>query len=233
MERKLITTEDGSHTYFVPALNEHYHSTFGAVSESKHIFIEHALNAAAHKYRKLRILEVGFGTGLNALLTCLECLEKQIRVHYTAIEPWPIDLAEAMKLNYAGMLHYSIARSIFRALHESPWDASVDLSEQMKILKMRSKFEDTVLAPGQFNVVYFDAFGPEAQPELWTEEIFSKLYASMARGACMTTFSAKGAVRRAVVKAGFEVERLEGPPGKREMTRVWKPTDNRELTTEN
>jgi tRNA U34 5-methylaminomethyl-2-thiouridine-forming methyltransferase MnmC len=227
MERKLIATEDGSNTYFVPDLNEHYHSSFGALSESRHIFIEHALKAVIALSKEVRILEVGFGTGLNALLTWLDCITEQVSVHYTALEPWPLQLTEAMKLNYAGMLQSSAASAIFRAMHESPWNVNVDLSSHMKIFKIDKKLENVVLAPGQYNVVYFDAFGPDAQPELWTEEVFTKLFASMAGGAVMTTFSAKGAVRRAMSKAGFKVEKLKGPVGKREITRAWKPTDNR------
>jgi tRNA U34 5-methylaminomethyl-2-thiouridine-forming methyltransferase MnmC len=132
-----------------------------------------------------------------------------------------------MKLNYADMLHSPGVSKIFKAMHELPWDVNVVLSKQMRIFKVRSKLQDVVLAPGQYSVVYFDAFSPDAQPELWTVEVFSKLYNSLANGAVMTTFSAKGAVRRAMSKAGFEVERLEGPPGKREITRAWKPKDNR------
>ena len=222
MERELILTEDGSHTFFVPGLNENYHSTFGAISESKHIFIENALNATDRHNAEVRILEVGFGTGLNALLTWLYCIPRQIKLEYTAIEPLPIKPEEAKELNYTGILQFPGAEALFKNMHEVPWGQTAMPGSHMKIFKIRSKLEDVELAAGQFDVVYFDAFGPEVQPELWTAKIFSKVHAAMANEAVMTTFSAKGVVRRAMARAGFRVEKLKGPAGKREITRAWK-----------
>jgi tRNA U34 5-methylaminomethyl-2-thiouridine-forming methyltransferase MnmC len=222
MERHLIRTGDGSHSFYVPELDEHYHSTYGAIQESSHIFINKGLLAVDRGLQELRVLEVGFGTGLNALLTWEAGLQNNMNIRYTAMEPWPLEQGQAMQLNYPGLLKTPGAQLVFRALHEAAWGMDVSIDGHMKILKMQSRLEDALLAPDRFHLVYFDAFGPDAQPELWTEEIFNMIFTCMATHGIMTTFSAKGSVRRALKNVGFDVESLEGPPGKRSMTRARK-----------
>lgn len=222
MERHLIMTGDGSHSFYVPELDEHYHSTFGAIQESLHIFIGNGLLAEDKSQGELHVLEVGFGTGLNALLSWEASLKKKLNLSYTTIEPWPLEVSRAMQLNYPGLLKTPGALMVFRALHEAPWEMEVEIGINMRILKMKTRLEDALLPRGRYDLVYFDAFGPDAQPELWTEDVFGKIYACMANSGIMTTFSAKGSVRRALKNTGFHVERLEGPPGKRSMTRARK-----------
>ncbi|MEA3477910.1 MAG: tRNA (5-methylaminomethyl-2-thiouridine)(34)-methyltransferase MnmD [Bacteroidota bacterium] len=222
MERQLITTADGSHTLFVPGLQDHYHSTYGAVQESRHIYIRNAFRANSAKNTLCQVLEIGFGTGLNALLTWQESILEDIPVQYTALEPFPLETALAMQLNYPGLMEIPGANSIFQEMHSSPWDQAITLNRLMKLLKVKVKIQDSILAENQYDVVYFDAFGPDVQAEMWTVDIFNKIYVGMKRGGVLTTFSAKGIVRRAMTAAGFEVEKLPGPPGKRTITRAWK-----------
>lgn len=222
MERQLITTADGSHTLFVPDIQDHYHSTYGAVQESRHIYIRNAFRANSAKNALCQVLEIGFGTGLNALLTWQESILKDIPVQYTALEPFPIETALAMQLNYPGLMEMPGANSIFQEMHSAPWDQVTTLNKLMKLLKVKVKIQDSILAENQYDVIYFDAFGPDVQAEMWTVNIFDKIYAGMKRGGVLATFSAKGIVRRAMTTAGFEVEKLPGPPGKRTITRAWK-----------
>lgn len=210
-------TEDGSATLFVPELNEHYHSVKGARTESQHIFIEMGLNASAAA--RPHVLEIGFGTGLNALLT-LETAERERRpVCYTGIELYPLTWAEVDALKYSD-------HPLFEAMHQAPWDADTAITPHFTLRKVRT--DVGTIGPGDllmihdvpFDVVYFDAFAPEKQPEMWTESLFQTIYDSMADGGILTTYCAKGTVRRMMQNVGFKVERLPGPPGgKREILR--------------
>lgn len=217
MQRIIEKTEDGSATLYVPELNEHYHSVKGARTESQHIFIDMGLNASAVPCP--HVLEIGFGTGLNALLT-LEAAEREKRhVHYTAIELYPLTWQEVDALKYSD-------HPLFRALHQSPWEADVEITPHFTLRKVQADVEttnrDRLLSINQapFDVVYFDAFAPEKQPELWKEEVFRSIHAAMSAGGILTTYCAKGVVRRMLQAIGFKVERLPGPPGgKREILR--------------
>lgn len=217
MQRIIEKTEDGSATLYVPELNEHYHSVKGARTESQHIFIDMGLNASAGPCP--HVLEIGFGTGLNALLT-LEAAEREKRhVHYTAIELYPLTWQEVDALKYSD-------HPLFRALHQSPWEADVEITPHFTLRKVQADVEttnrDRLLSINQapFDVVYFDAFAPEKQPELWKEEVFRSIHAAMSAGGILTTYCAKGVVRRMLQAIGFKVERLPGPPGgKREILR--------------
>ena len=220
MEVRLITTGDGSDTLFVPELNEHYHSTFGAINESRHIFIEAGLKQIIDKQRVIRILEVGFGTGLNTFLTLMETGRSDTTIHYTTIEAFPLAAVIIQKLNYGSL--FPGESDLFYKIHDAPWDQEVWLTKSFSLLKMKARLENFEFQDKPFHLIYFDAFGPQCQPELWTEEIFKKIFIASHVGAILVTYSAKGEVRRALRKAGFSTERIEGPTGKREITRATK-----------
>lgn len=229
MKRIIEQTEDGSATLFVPELNEHYHSVKGARTESQHIFVDMGLKASAAPHP--RILEIGFGTGLNALLTLEAAEAAQRPVHYTGIEPYPLAWEEVEALGYSD-------NPLFRKLHDVPWHVDVEISPWFTLRKIQGKAEVelsvmrdklSVMSDNSnnsylgFSNVYFDAFAPEKQPEMWSESMFRLLYAVMESGGILTTYCAKGVVRRMLQDVGFRVERLPGPPGgKREILRATK-----------
>ena len=220
MKHELQITGDGSHTLFVPGLNEHYHSTFGAVTESGVVFIDAGLKPVLPNSSTINLLEIGFGTGLNALLSFFEAAGKTI--FYTAIEAFPLAKNVYDNLNFSGFLSDKDAGHIYQLLHEVPWEEFQKITDHFFIKKIHSKIEDVVLPDAHYDLVYFDAFGPEVQPELWTEEIFVKMGHSLKTGGILTTYSAKGQIRRNLKSAGFGVEKLPGPPGKRHITRAVK-----------
>ena len=219
MTFQAVITEDGSTTLFIPELNEHYHSIHGAVQESMHIFIRGGYtqirNFPAH------IFEAGFGTGLNAFLTFLVSESEGKSIHYTAIEKYPLEDQYVRQLNYPERTDPSKAE-VFHALHDASWDQDIRISEYFTLHKMKGDLLEVQLPDTSYDLVFFDAFGPDKLPELWTEEIFRMLYQSMNEGASLVTFSVKGSVKRALKAAGFSLEKLPGPPGKREMTRATK-----------
>ena len=215
---ELVTTEDGSHTLYVRELDEHYHSLFGAVTESRHVFIDAGLRAAVGN--QLNIFEIGFGTGLNAFLTLAEIQGSGKAVNYTGLEKYPLDKDILGSLNYASLIH-GIEGNIFQRLHSAPWNVETAITENFTISKIHGDICQLEI-PNHFHLVYFDAFAPDKQPELWTSEIFSRIYLSMLHGSILTTYSSKGQVRRNMINAGFKVEKLPGPPGKREMIRARK-----------
>lgn len=220
MRRIIEKTEDGSATLYVPELDEHYHSVKGARTESRHIFILMGLKASAAPCP--HVLEIGFGTGLNALLT-LETAEQEKRhVHYTAIELYPLSWEEVDALKYSD-------NPLFEALHRAPWEQDVEITPRFTLRKTRADAgtidSDHLLSINHspFDVVYFDAFAPEKQPEMWRESLFRTIYEAMSDEGILTTYCAKGAVRRMLQAIGFRVERLPGPPGgKREILRGTK-----------
>ena len=218
MDSELKITSDGSHTLYVPSLDEHYHSHYGAITESKHIFIGAGL--ASLTSRNISILEVGFGTGLNALLTALYAGEHKIRVTYTSLEKYPLDPEIVQQLNY-GMLTGSNGTELFEAIHSAPWGAPVMITEWFSLKKMQADL--TADDPeGLFDLVFFDAFGPDKQPEIWTEEVMRRIAAVTRPGSVFVTYSAKGSLKRMLRALGFDVTLLPGPPGKRVMTRAVK-----------
>lgn len=214
MKRIIERTEDGSATLFVPELNEHYHSVKGARTESQHIFINMGLKASAAP--QPHVLEIGFGTGLNALLT-LEAAEQDARpVHYTGIELYPLAWEEVDALGYSN-------NPLFKQLHTAPWEEDVKISPHFTLRKIKmDAISDNHLSLNP-DLVYFDAFAPEKQPEMWNEQLFRSLYVYMNTGGILTTYCAKGVIRRMLQAVGFRVERLPGPPGgKREILRATK-----------
>ena len=218
----LQTTADGSHTLFVPGLNEHYHSTNGALQESELVFIYNGLHHLAACLKEINVLEVGFGTGLNALLTVLEAKKQRRKINYVAVEPQPVDSEIIRKLNFASLIGGTEAQGYFKKLHEASWTYPAFLSDYFILSKIQAKLEDITLRDEQFHLIYFDAFGPDVQPELWTEEIFAKLFKCLKPGGILVTYSCKGTVKRALKAAGFTIEKLPGPVGKREVLRAVK-----------
>jgi tRNA U34 5-methylaminomethyl-2-thiouridine-forming methyltransferase MnmC len=224
MERQVIVTADGSSTVSIPEMNVTYHSTHGAIRESIHVFIQAGLNQALSSYSSISILEMGFGTGLNALLTLIETEAVQKPVHYTAIELYPLEQEQIKSLNYVQQLDRKDLQPVFEILHTSPWEKEIPILESFTLFKSRTdllKFE-TPRSGQLFHLIYFDAFAPAAQPELWTSGVFEKIFALLSPGGLLVTYCSKGDVRRAMQSAGFKVEKLTGPPGKREMVRAWK-----------
>ncbi len=216
MERKIVITDDGSSSIFVPELGEHYHSHFGARQESQHIFIESAL--AQIQKNEISILEFGFGTGLNALLSHEYALKNDIRINYTAIEKYPLQEKEYLSLNYPKKL----GLRFFQSLHQLPWEQWMDVAVGFKLLKNNIDIREFKISKAKFDVVYFDAFAPDVQPNLWSYEVFMTIYNSMNKGGILTTYTVKGSIRRMLKEIGFEVEKIPGPPGKREITRAKK-----------
>ncbi len=218
----LQTTADGSHTLFVPGLNEHYHSTNGALQESNLVFIQNGLKYIPGCIKEINLLEVGFGTGLNALLSVLEAKKQQRKINYVAIEPYPVATTMLNELNYASLIGSTEAQGYFKMLHEAGWAHPAFLSDYFILSKLQARLEDVELQDEKFNLVFFDAFGPDVQPELWTEKVFSQLYKCMKTDGILVTYSCKGTVKRALKAAGFTVEKLPGPVGKREVLRAMK-----------
>lgn len=216
MKRIIEHTEDGSATLFVPELDEHYHSVKGARTESQHIFIDMGLKASAAP--QPHVLEIGFGTGLNALLT-LETAEQEKRnIHYTGIELYPLTWEEVSALGYS-------EHPLFKKLHTAPWEEDVEISPHFTLRKIKIDAKVLITDTLSLNpdLVYFDAFAPEKQPEMWNEQLFRSLYVYINTGGILTTYCAKGVIRRMLQAVGFRVERLPGPPGgKREILRATK-----------
>jgi tRNA U34 5-methylaminomethyl-2-thiouridine-forming methyltransferase MnmC len=218
LKLELVLSDDGSHTIHIPELKEHYHSHKGAIQESSHVFIEMGLNQSKMS-GQLKVLEVGFGTGLNALLTRLNRGNKA--VHYIGLEPFPLDVKFIEALNYGECIGGNAAEK-FTEMHHAAWDKLIQLENGFSLEKLETRLEN-FKSETLFDLVYYDAFAPHAQPELWTLAIWTKLFRLMKSGGNLVTYCAKGQVRRDMQQAGFDVERLQGPPGKREMLRCTKP----------
>jgi len=211
---KLIVTKDGSHTVFSERFGEHYHSLHGAIQESSHIFIEAGLRQ--HSAGSLNILEIGFGTGLNALLSYVECLTSGKIMGYTSLELYPLSIQDIKGMNYNDVLGYE---EEFLQMHQACWGEWIEIGPAFTLHKLKLDLTTGILVD-KYDLIYFDAFSPEIQPELWTEPIFEKIALACNPGAILTTYSAKGDVRRALQRVGFKVERIPGPPGKREILRA-------------
>lgn len=214
---ELVKTDDGSDTLFVRELGEHYHSTFGAVQESMHVFIEAGLRTCNKEV--INLFEVGFGTGLNAYLTVIEALRTKQNIHYISIEKYPLPPEIWTTLNYPVIISDG-KPELFRTLHEAPWNKAINITENFTLIKLSSDLENVdYSALPNFDLIYFDAFSPEKQPELWQTSIFQRLADHSAPMGKIVTYCAKGVVRRSLKEAGFTPERIPGPPGKREMLR--------------
>ena len=252
-----VVTGDGSHSLFVPELNEHYHSTFGAIQESEFIFIEsgihyfnqllssaiwhlascichpasailhpasgilHPASGIPHPPPPITILEIGFGTGLNALLTQIEAERTGQKISYTSLEAYPLDCDIWSRLNYPHRLGAWVI-GVFEQLHEVPWNKPEVISPMFTLHKINGNLETFRPGKDEFNIIFFDAFGPDVQPELWTPGIFKSLFLSLKKEGILVTYSVKGTVVKALQSAGFYTEKLPGPPGKRHILRALK-----------
>lgn len=209
---QLIVTDDGSPTLYLPEMDEHYHSVRGAVREAQHVYVEAGLNQCPKS--SVRVLEMGFGTGLNALLTAEEAARRKIQVLYTGLERYPLRPEIIEKLHYPG--------DLFREMHDAPWGRPIPLSPYFTLYKINIDFGEYPFSE-PCDVVYYDAFAPDKQPEVWRPELFDALFRAMLPAGILTTYCAKGSIRRMMQRSGFTVERIPGPPaGKREALRARK-----------
>lgn len=214
MDNKIIITNDGSHSIFNTKVNESYHSKHGAIVEAEHVFIKNGFSTVNEA--KLNILEVGFGTGLNTLLTYQKAVQKSIEVNYHTIELHPIDKRYYNKLNFADLIGMEQDRLL--KLHNCKWEKEIQLNSYFTLIKNHTALE-TYNTDVKFDIIYFDAFSPEKQPEIWSEEIFKKMYKFLKENGFLITYCAKGMVKRTMKSVGFEIVVLDGPPGKRQITR--------------
>lgn len=227
MKREIQLTKDGSTTIHLPEWGESYHSTHGAIQEAKHVFIKHGFEFFLNQNKKeeLSILEIGFGTGLNCFITFLESIKKNRSIDYVGVEAYPVLKDEVHKLNFISELSAEKEQSVFEKMHAIEWEKSHRISSTFQLTKRKQFFAD-IVDEDSFDIIYFDAFGAEYQPELWTVEIFRIMFKALKVNGILVTYSAKGSVRRAMQEVGFTVERLPGPPGKREMLRAIKVASN-------
>lgn len=219
MKRKVVYTTDGSKTIQISDWDEQYHSKHGAVQEAYHVFIKHGLNL--FKNQELSILEVGFGTGLNAFITYIEADKRNLNIIYNGVEKYPVTGEELKLLQYASTLKVESLSGTFDKMHELSWEHLHEIDAKFKMVKRQIDFSE-IENEEEFDLVYFDAFGARVQPELWTEKIFHRMFKALKKNGVLVTYAAKGSVRRAMQSVGFTVEKLPGPPGKREMLRAIK-----------
>jgi tRNA U34 5-methylaminomethyl-2-thiouridine-forming methyltransferase MnmC len=225
LERKIITTADGSKTIQLVGLDEQYHSIHGALQEAQHVFIKHGLQyvlqSQLNKNKSISILEIGFGTGLNAMVTLKESIHYSCKINYVGVEAYPISEDEVLELDYQSLFQGFNSDKLFKTIHHSPWGFPNNITDLFSLEKQH-KFFHEIEEKNAFNLIYFDAFGPRVQADLWTESMFKIMFEVLKDQGVLVTYSAKGSVRRALQAVGFTVERLPGPPGKREMLRARK-----------
>jgi tRNA U34 5-methylaminomethyl-2-thiouridine-forming methyltransferase MnmC len=217
---KIVSTKDGSHTVVHDVLGEHYHSIHGAMQESQHVFIKEGLER--HKDKStVKVFEMGFGTGLNALLSFAYAEKNQVKIEYYTIEAYPLDVEQAKQLNYPQLAG---SKEMFDNIHTAIWGESIKLSANFQLMKIKGLLESTDLGLiPKIDVVFYDAFAPNSQAHLWEPPMLEKMYALLNSGGHLTTYCAKGQFKRNLKAVGFEVEGVPGPPGKREMTLGFKP----------
>lgn len=217
MQKEFMITEDGSHTIYLPEMKEHYHSVHGAVQESRHIYIEQGLLQLDKN--EISILEIGFGTGLNAFLTFGYSKPGKLKISYTSIEKYPLLEKEYSQLNYPGQV-FSEYAFVFRELHSAEWNVWKELDSDFRIRKLHSDLLTIQLNPEEkYDLIYYDAFAPDKQPEMWSNFVLNKVVSMLKRNGLLLTYCAKGAVRRSLAEAGLIMERIPGPKGKKEILR--------------
>lgn len=219
MEREIIQTLDGSTTIHLKEWDECYHSKHGAIQEAQHVFIKNGLSLFPNQ--SVSILEIGFGTGLNAFISFLESSKLNQSINYVGVEAYPVNATEVLAMNYVDELNAKSQKEVFEKMHESKWNEKIELTAEFELTK-RKQFFDEIDDIEQFDLIYFDAFGYRVQPELWSTAIFQKMYTALRPGGKLVTYAARGVVKRSMMEVGFTVEKLPGPPGKREMFRASK-----------
>ena len=221
-DKKIIVSDDGSHTIELIGQNEQYHSTHGAIQESNHVYITHGLERKVIQNKELHILEVGMGTGLNVFLSWFYAKKHQLKIVYHAIEAYPISQDLWSQLNYSQSIDHGSAKEVFSKIHSSPWGQEIALDDQFILIKKEEPIQSSILPEATFDVVYYDAFNPDLEPDLWTEQVFRKIYHSMKECSILSTYSTKGVIKRAMKECGFKIEKKPGPPGKREILNAIK-----------
>jgi tRNA U34 5-methylaminomethyl-2-thiouridine-forming methyltransferase MnmC len=217
MKRSIVETSDGSKTIHLPEWNESYHSKHGAVQEALHVFIESGLKQ--FDQAEIRILEIGFGTGLNCMLSLETSSILDRKIIYTGLEAFPVNNEELSQLAYYSLAEIKSSEQVINQIHNSPWEEFVEISSNFQLKKVQQELSNYQPEKASFDLIYFDAFGPRVQPQMWTLDIFKKLFSSLSPNGVFVTYCAKGQVRRDLIEAGFQVEKIPGPPGKREMLR--------------
>mgnify|MGYP003599876352 FL=1 len=219
MKREIITTNDGSTTIHLPELNESYHSKHGAIQEAYHVFIKNGLSLFEGK--SVSILEIGFGTGLNSFITYLEAKKSNQTIDYVGVEAYPVAVEEALQMNYVKELNANQEAAIFKDMHEANWEEKVAISGDFFLTKRQQLFQE-INDEDAYNLIYFDAFGFRVQPELWSLEVFQKMYNALKINGVIVTYACRSSIKNAMIECGFKVEKLPGAPGKREMLRAKK-----------
>ena len=219
MKREIIITDDGSTTIRIPDWDENYHSTHGAIQEAKHVFIKNGLDLF-QKQDSISILEIGFGTGLNAFITFLETLNKE-KVNYVGVEAYPISTEEIAQMNYVTELQATQYQVVFDKMHSCDWESQQNITDNFILTKRKQFFQD-IADKEQYDLIYFDAFGFPLQPELWSEAIFKKMYDALLPKGTLVTYACRSSIKNAMLSVGFSIEKLPGAPGKREMLRATK-----------
>lgn len=222
LERKIIITADGSKTIHLESWNEQYHSKHGAFQEANHVYINKGFLHRVNTFQgnTIEVLEIGFGTALNAMLTFTESIKQSLKINYTAYEAYPVQELELEALDYESKFPSNYV-DFFKKMHTVSWNEFFEIAPHFFLNKQLKKF-DQLEAANTYDLIFYDAFGPRVQPELWTEKLFQKMFNSLKNNGILVTYCAKGSVRRTMQAVGFNTERLPGPPGKREMLRATK-----------
>jgi len=227
LKKEIIQTKDGSTTFYLPELNETYHSKNGAIQEAYHVFIKNGFSLfEGHELlrtgeaKPISILEIGFGTGLNAFITSLESQNNNQTVDYVGVEAYPITQEEALTMNYANQIDAS-KNEVFQKIHQIDWEIPIQVNPTFQLTKRKQLFQDIVDVE-VFDLIYFDAFGYDVQPELWSDEIFEKMFIALKSGGVLVTYACRSVIKNSMISAGFKIEKLPGAPGKREMLRASK-----------
>lgn len=223
MKFEILKTDDGSSTLKNNLIDDTYHSVHGAINESRIVYLENGFHYTLKSFNtSINIFELGFGTGLNTLLTAIECNKLKIKVNYHAIEAFPIDLSVIQHLNYSEIMNDDSSKKIFSDIHQCKWNEWINISNYFSLIKEQNKLEDCKLESEKYHLVYYDAFGPSKQPEMWTYDMIYKVCSGITQNGVFVSYSTKGELKRMLKNLGFNIEKLHGPKGKREVLRAVK-----------
>jgi tRNA U34 5-methylaminomethyl-2-thiouridine-forming methyltransferase MnmC len=215
MKREIVITNDGSSSIYLPEIDESYHSKHGAINEANHVFIVNGLDLIQKE--AISVLEIGFGTGLNTFITFLEGKKRGVIINYVGVEAYPVNEKELNALNYSQLLgNLDSDVKVFNKIHSCAWGVDCSISDNFILNKQKMLFQE-IDFENRFDVIYFDAFGYRVQPELWSEDVFRRMYRALKKNGILTTYAARSPIKRAMIASGFVVKKLAGPPGKREM----------------